>query len=104
MAAIAQGERVKGSVREFVDAYVEHDLLTYASAISFQLLSSLVPALLFAFGLLGFLHLEDVWRTELAPDIRPNVSSTAFAMMNEVVETALRSRQAFWVTAGFVIA
>lgn len=91
-------------LRIFVGCYVEHDLLTYASAISFQLLSSLVPLLLFAFGVLGFLNLEDVWRTGLRPEIKPNVSPAAFAMMDEVVETALRSKQLFWVTVGFVIA
>jgi membrane protein len=95
---------VRQWLRMFVDCFVEHDLLTYASAISFQLLSSLVPLLLFAFGVLGFLNLEDVWRAGLAPEIRPNVSPTAYAMMDQVVETALRSKQVFWVTAGFAIA
>jgi membrane protein len=91
-------------VRELIDCYVEHDLLTFASAISFQLLSSLVPLLLFGFGLLGFLHLDGVWQDELAPQIKPNVSQTAFAMMNEVADKTLSSKQGFWVTAGFVIA
>src|SRR5687767_679658 len=53
--------------RAVVDAFVANDLLTFASAISFQMLSSLVPLLLFAFGMLGFLQLEHVWRDQLAP-------------------------------------
>jgi len=72
-----------------VACFVEHDLLTYASAISFQVISSLVPFLLFAFGLLGFLHLEDVWREELAVGIKPAVSEPAFTLMDDVVEKAL---------------
>jgi membrane protein len=91
-------------VREFVDAYVENDLLTYSSAISFQILSSLVPLLLFGFGMLGFLELEDVWRNELGPDVEGNVSEPAFALMNDVIERTLRSKQVFWFTAGFLIA
>ena len=91
-------------MRAFVDAYVEHDLLTYSSAISFQILSALVPFSMFGFGLLGFLHLQDVWRTELAPDFKAAVSPPAFAFANDAVEKALQSRQAFWVTAGFLIA
>ncbi|MET0817260.1 MAG: hypothetical protein ABWZ67_06885, partial [Solirubrobacteraceae bacterium] len=59
--------RLRANLRRYVDAYVENDLLTYASAISFQILSSLVPLGLFAFGLLGFLHLEGVWADDLAP-------------------------------------
>jgi membrane protein len=90
--------------RALVDAYVEHDLLTYASAISFQVLSAIVPFLLFCFGLLGFLSLEDVWREDLAGELRPNVSAAAFTVIDDVVETALDSKPVFWVTAGFVIA
>jgi membrane protein len=87
-----------------VACFVEHDLLTYASAISFQVISSLVPFLLFAFGLLGFLHLEDVWREELAVGIKPAVSEPAFTLMDDVVEKTLAGKQVFWVTAGFAIA
>src|SRR3954467_2988208 len=104
MAAIAPGERVKGSVREFVDAYVENDLLTYASAISFQILSSLVPFLLFGFGLLGFLHLENAWSKDLAPQLKGTISPAAFAFLDDTIRRALTSRQAFWVTAGLVLA
>ena len=90
--------------RRLVDAYVEHDLLTYASAISFQMLSAIIPFLLFAVGLLGFLGLEDVWLRELAPDLEPNVSEAAFTVIDDVVKTALDSRQLFWVTAGLALA
>jgi membrane protein len=96
--------RLRANLRRFVDAYAENDLLTYASAISFQTLTSLVPFLLFGFGLLGFLHLDDVWSRELAPQIKANVSDAAFAFADEVVRKALTSRQVFWITAGFLIA
>ncbi len=104
MAVTTNPRLARAKLREFADAYVEHDLLTFASAVSFQILSALVPFLLFAFGMLGFLHLEDVWRQELAPAIEGSVSAPAFALMDEAVETALRSKQVFWVTAGFLIA
>jgi membrane protein len=99
-----KGARTRAKLREFVDAYVDNDLLTYASAISFQVLSSLVPLMLFAVGLLGFFSLEGVWRDELGPDIKPHVSGPAFSLMDEVVNNVLDSRTVFWVTAGFVIA
>jgi membrane protein len=99
-----KGTRARAKLRAFVDAYVANDLLTYASAISFQVLSSLVPLLLFTVGLLGFFSLEGVWRDELARDIQPRVSGPAFGLMDEVVNHVLDSRTVFWVTAGFVIA
>jgi len=95
---------LRAHVRGYVDAYAENDLLTYASAISFQILSSLVPFLLFGFGLLGFLHLDDVWSQELAPRFKAGVSDAAFAFADEAIRKALTSRQAFWISAGFVIA
>jgi membrane protein len=104
VAVTTKPGRVRAKLRGYADAYVENDLLTYASAISFQILSSLVPFLLFGFGVLGFLHLEDAWRTELAPDVKRSVSPPAFALVDDVVEKALGSRQAFWFTAGFLIA
>lgn len=90
-------------VRELVKAYEEHDLLTYASAISFQILSAIVPFALFAVALLGFLSLEEVWRDELAPKIEPTVSPEAFEVLDDAVQKALSSQQVFWLTAGFVI-
>jgi membrane protein len=97
-------KRPQARVRELIDAFEEHDLLTSGSAISFQLLSALVPALMFGFGLLGFASLGGVWRDELAPDIKGNVSQPAFAVINDAVTKALTQHQLFWVTIGFVIA
>jgi len=104
VAVTTKPGRARARLREYVDAYLENDLLTYASAISFQILSSLVPFLLFAFGVLGFLELEDVWRTELAPEVKGSVSAPAFALVNQIVERTLSSQQLFWFTAGFLIA
>jgi membrane protein len=95
---------LRANLRRFVSAYEDNDLLTYASAISFQVLSSLVPFLLFGFGVLGFLHLDDVWSKELAPEIKAGVSGTAFAFIDEAIRKALTSKQAFWISMGFVIA
>ena len=100
----SQRPRLRANLRRYVDAYVENDLLTYASAISFQVLSSLVPFLLFGFGLLGFLHLGNVWSKELGPEIKAGVSGPAFAFIDEAIRKALTSKQAFWISMGFVIA
>jgi membrane protein len=100
----ATAPRARAGLRRYVDAYVENDLLTYASAISFQILSAIVPFLLFAFGMLGFLHLEGVWSEDLAPDVKLAVSPTAFAFVDDTIRRALTEKQVFWVTAGFAIA
>jgi membrane protein len=105
MAASASSEpRTRAKLRVFVDEYADNDLLTYASAIAFQILSAIVPFLLFGFALLGFLHLQGVWGDDLAPRVKDSVSPAAFAFANESIMKALTNRQLFWVTAGFLIA
>ena len=103
-ATTARSSRLRAALPRYADAFVENDLLTYASAISFQILSAIVPFLLFGFGLLGFLHLDDVWSEELAPKAKDSLSGAAFAFMDEAIRKALTSRQVFWITAGFLIA
>ena len=103
-ATTATSTRARSGLRRYVDAFVENDLLTYASAISFQILSSIVPFLLFGFALLGFLHLEDVWSQDLGPDVKSAVSPTAFGFVDQTIRNALTEKQAFWVTVGFLIA
>ncbi len=96
--------RARARLRAYVDAYAENDLLTYASAISFQILSAIVPFLLFGFGLLGFLQLEGVWNDELAPQVKDSISPAAFAFADEAITKALTDRQIFWITLGLLIA
>ena len=103
-ATVSKAPRARAKLREYVDDYAENDLLTYASAISFQILSAIVPFLLFGFALLGFLHLQGVWGDDLAPRVKDSVSPAAFQFADEAIMKALTNRQLFWVTAGFLIA
>ena len=103
-AIAAAAPRLRAKLRELVDGFEENDLLTYASAISFQIVSSLVPVLMCGFGVLGLLELESVWKDELAPDVQSAVSKPAFAFIDDAVTKALAAHQLFWVTAGFLIA
>ena len=99
-----EAPREHATLRRYVDAYVQNDLLTYASAISFQILSAVVPFLLFGFALLGMLHLAGAWSNDLAPRVKGSVSPVAFAFLDESVKKALTNRQLFWITVGFLIA
>lgn len=87
-----------------VRAVMDNGLLTYASAIAFQLLFATIPLLLFAFGLLGGLGLDETWTEDLAPDVRDSTSAPAFAVIDDTVRRVLGERQGFWMTIGAVIA
>src|SRR5919201_4397526 len=75
--------------REVVPAVVagfrEHDLLVEASAIAFRILLALIPCTLFVLGLLGLFNLDEMWRDDAVPSIRPHVSPAAFKVMDDAV-------------------
>jgi membrane protein len=58
-----------GIVRPIADAFVRHNLLTYAAAIAFQGLVALVPLAMLALALLGAAGREDLWTSEIAPKL-----------------------------------
>jgi membrane protein len=87
-----------------VRTYRDNDVLTYASAISFQVFFALIPLLLFTLGLLGFLSLDEAWEQDIAPEIEPHVSGTAFRLMDDTVSQIIGSKHGFWVSIGAAIA
>jgi len=91
-------------IAAFVRTYRENDLLTYASAISFKFLFSLIPLVLFALGLIGLLSLDEAWDQNLAPEIKPHVSSGVFSVMDDTVNQIIGSKHGFWVSIGAAIA
>jgi membrane protein len=80
----------------------EHDLLTYASAIAFQVMTALIPIALLVLSVMGFLQLESVWTQDLAPQVKDQVSPQVFAVLDDVVRKTLGSKQAWWLTIGVV--
>jgi membrane protein len=96
--------RPRETLIALAERYREHEVLTYASAISFQAFFALFPLALFALGVLGSLHLQEVWRRDLAPEIRTGFSPAAFRVVDDTVRQVLERRQLVWATLGAVIA
>lgn len=90
----------RGTAKRLLDVFSEHDLLTYASAISFQTFFALIPLALTALGLLGALHLEHVWSDDLATQIKPQVSGAVFQVIDDTVRRVFQARSLFWATLG----
>jgi membrane protein len=87
-------------VQLLLHGFKQHDLLTYASAISFQILTAIVPFLLFLLAVASLLHLDGVWRDHLLPQIRANVSAQVFAVIDNGVAGVFASRRVLWATVG----
>jgi membrane protein len=94
---------VPSALRELVGSFNERNLLTWASALAFQIATSIVPFLLFGFGLIGFLNLDSVW-TDIAKNIKPHMSGAAFTVVNDTAKKVVTQKQLWWVTIGFAIA
>jgi membrane protein len=86
-------QRAKRGVRAFVDTwrecFAEHNLLTWASAISFQVLVALVPLTLLLFGVLGALDESSVWKKQISPGIKDRLPKPTFDAVNYAVEKIL---------------
>jgi membrane protein len=89
-------------VRKVITGMEEQDLLTFASAIAFQVLTSLIPLALLVLSLMGFLHLDDVWTKELAPQVEARVSVNVFGVVDDVARHTLGRQQGWWLTIGLV--
>jgi membrane protein len=85
-----------------VEGMGEDDVLTYASAIAFQVLTSLIPLSLLVLSIAGFLHVEEVWTDDLGPQFRAQVSDEVYAVADEVVRRTLAQEQLWWLTLGLV--
>ena len=96
-------QRIASPTRELLAAYERNDLLTYASAIAFQVFFALIPFLLFVLGLLGGLGLDGVWTDDVAPTLRDNASPAAFEVVDSTVRNVLGGKQGFWLTIGLLI-
>ena len=88
--------------RKVITGMEEQDLLTYASAIAFQTLTSLIPLALLTLSIMGFLDLGDVWTDDLAPQVKEQVSPEVFAVIDDVAQRTLSSGQGWWLTLGVV--
>jgi membrane protein len=100
----ARAMSLRGATRAVADGFKQNDLLTYASAISFQVFFALVPLTLLALGLIGTFGLSDWWSTDAAHTVKENVSGPVYHVINDTVLKILAHRQVFWVTLGAAIA
>jgi membrane protein len=74
-AVVRRGRKVFDT---WVDAFARHDLLTYASAIAFQVLKSMIPLSLLAVAVLGASGRQDVWESHVVPALRSHLNRPAY--------------------------
>ena len=88
----------KRIVRLWVDLFDRHSLLTYASAIALRMFIAAVACTLFALGILGAAHQQQLWKQTIAPTIEPKVLPKVFDGINQTVNLVFSSS-----TAGLLV-
>lgn len=91
-------------VPEIVGAFRRNGLINFAASISFLIVLSLVPLLLFLLALLGFLQLDEIWRDEVAPQVRGSLSDAAYRLLDDTATRVVTEKQGWWLTGGFALA
>jgi membrane protein len=94
----------KRIARQAFDSFRENDLLSYASAMAFQALFALIPALLAGIALLGFFDLEEVWQEDIGPRVEENVEADAYSVIDRTVEQIFGQRRGVWLSFGLAFA
>ena len=102
----------KKIVRLWVELFDRHNLLTYASAIALRMFIAAVACTLFALGILGASHQQQLWRQTIGPKIEPKVLPHIFAGVDQTVNRvfsastagllALAAALAVWEVSGII--
>jgi membrane protein len=82
---------------------LRHDLLTYSSAIAFQILYAVVPLALLALAGLSLAGERSVYTHHIAPTLRAHLSADAFGIANRTAVKVMSHRALAWATGGFAI-
>jgi membrane protein len=82
------------------ESFRKNGLAIFASAMAFRVVLALIPFLLFLLALIGFLDLEEVWKSDVAPEIKKNASDVAFKLIDDTVRQVLSEKKVWWLTLG----
>jgi membrane protein len=92
-----------GLTKDVVRSFQRNGLANFASAMAFQVVLALVPFLLFLLALMGFLDLEEIWRKDVAPEVKASVSAAVYRLLDDTVNQVLSQKEVWWLTAGLAL-
>jgi membrane protein len=97
------GTDLRKLAQDTVESFQKNGLVNFASAMAFRVVLALIPFLLFLLSLLGFLDLQEVWKSDVAPELKKNASETAFKLVDQTVRQVLGEKKVWWLTAGLAL-
>src|SRR3954453_20763214 len=73
-------------LRAWVDAFHEHRLLTYATAMAMRAFIGFISLTFLGFALLGAFGDKSMWKKHIAPSIEPKVTPPTFDALNAAIQ------------------
>jgi membrane protein len=92
--------RTKRAALAVADDFTKYDLLTYSSAIAFQVLYAVVPMAMLGLAGLGIVGAQSVYVDHIAPTLRGALSHDAYGIANRTALKAIGPEKAWWATIG----
>jgi membrane protein len=96
-------KRTRGAGELLHERFADHELLTYASALAFQVLKSLIPLTLLGLALLGAVGRQDVWTKHIAPALKSRLDPPVFHAIDFAVEKIFASNSAGLIAFSAVV-
>jgi membrane protein len=96
-------QRVRGGAEAVWGQFAEHDLLTYSSAISFQILYAAIPITLLALAAMGLVGAESLYKHHIAPALLHALSINAYIVANRTALKVLNGERLWWSTLGLTV-
>jgi membrane protein len=96
-------QRIRDAGVQVWQPFAEHDLLTYASAMSFQILYAVIPLLMLALGVLGLLGGEWIYTKHVATTLHHHLSKDAYALVDKTARHVLSRERMYWATGGLLV-
>ena len=92
--------RLAGGV---VEQFAKYDLLTYSSAIAFQVLYAVVPLAMLGLAAIGLVGEQSLWTNHIAQTLRDRLSPEAFTIANRTAQHAMNGDRGAWLTIGLAV-
>src|SRR6266542_1801998 len=88
---------LRRDLRQLVACFSEHEILTYASAVAFQLLVALIPLAALSMLLMSAAHAGDVWFERVQPAVQERVTPEVFLAVSDAVARVLTQESLLWL-------
>lgn len=96
-------KRVRKGVSQIADEFMKYDLLTYSSAISFQVLYAVIPLAMLGLAGLGIVGAPSLYTNHIAHTLQHDLSHDAYAIADRTARKVIGPEKVRWATLGVVV-